>query len=75
MAEEKPADQTAQQRTGWRPTTSTLTGAGAGVVVGQILLGLLEYFGAPPMQPWLAMALGQAATVAFGYIHPDGGRR
>ena len=60
---------------GWTPTGSTLIGGGTGILVGQVVAGLIEYFGGKPLGDALSMAIGQLIVIAVGYFHRDGGRR
>ncbi len=67
--------QNADPPTGWKPTTSTLGGAGFGLALAQIIIAVCDQYFKTPLSPELASAVTTVTVAAIGYIFPDGGRK
>lgn len=60
---------------GWKPTASTIGGAGIGGAVAQLLTAGIEQFYHVALSSQTASALTVVCVGMIGYFFPDGGRK
>jgi hypothetical protein len=62
--------------TGWKPTASTLGGAGIGAALSVVVVTILgKYLHTQIVDPNVAIAINTLCVAAAGYLFPDGGRK
>lgn len=67
--------QNADPPTGWKPTTSTVAGAGLGLAASQIIVAVCDQYFKTPIGPELSSAITTVCVFTAGYFFPDGGRK